>query len=186
MTQPLTEANLADLDHLFSGSKVCSGCWCMYFLRTSREFEQGYGSGNRAGFAELVATAGAPVGVLAYRNGEPVGWCAIGPRSRYGRLLRSPLLGSRDVTEDDAVWAVPCFFVRRDARGAGLTGDLLGAAVDLARGHGATAVEGLPLAGTGPHNGMEAYVGTEAMFAGADFTVRHRPTPRRVVMRRVL
>jgi hypothetical protein len=33
---------------------------------------------------------------------------------------------------------------------------------------------------------MEAYVGTEAMFAGADFTVRHRPTPRRVVMRRVL
>ena len=64
----------------------------MYFLRTSREFEPGYGSGNRAGFAELVATAGAPVGVLAYRDGEPVGWCATGPRSRYGRLLRSPLL----------------------------------------------------------------------------------------------
>jgi GNAT superfamily N-acetyltransferase len=183
--QPLTAGSLSDLDHLFTASKVCSGCWCMWFLLTSREFERGYGQANRTAFAGLVET-GAPLGVLAYRDEDPVGWCAVGPRSRYQRLLRSPLLKTRDAAEDDEVWAVPCFFVRRDARGAGITSALLPAAVELGRQHGAAAVEGVPLAGPGPHNRMEAYVGTEAMFAAAGFRTRFRPSPRRAVVRREL
>ncbi len=131
-TRELAPERLADLERLFAPSKVLSGCWCMWFLVTSREFEQGYGGGNRAAFADLVATTDRPLGVLAYRDGEPVGWCATGPRSR------------------------------------------------------ATAIEGVPLAGPGPHNPMEAYVGTETMFAGAGFVITGRPSPRRLLMRRDL
>lgn len=185
-TRELAPERLADLERLFAPSKVLSGCWCMWFLVTSREFEQGYGGGNRAAFADLVAAADRPLGLLAYRDGEPVGWCATGPRARYGRLLRSPLLKGRDPAEDAHVWLVPCFYVRRDTRGGGVTGELLDAAVDLARAQGATAIEGVPLAGPGPHNPMEAYVGTETMFAGAGFVITGRPSPRRLLMRRDL
>jgi len=51
---------------------------------------------------------------------------------------------------------------------------------------GAESVEALPLAGPGPHPVMEAYVGTESMFANAGFEVTARPSPARVIMRRAL
>ncbi len=59
-------------------------------------------------------------------------------------------------------------------------GDLL--AVAGARRHGATAVEGFPLAGPGPHT-ADRYLGTEALFAACGFTPVRRPSSRRVVMR---
>ena len=77
---------------------------------------------------------------------------------------------------------MPCFFVRSGARRGGITHALLTAAVGLARRHGATAVEGWPLAGDGPHR-TDRYLGTEPLFAAAGFTDVARPSPRRVVMR---
>lgn len=51
-----------------------------------------------------------------------------------------------------------------------------------ARAHGATAVEGFPLAGTGPHRN-DRYLGTEPLFAACGFHPVARPSARRVVMR---
>jgi GNAT superfamily N-acetyltransferase len=184
--QPLSRANLDDLAALFATDRICSNCWCMYFLRTSTEFGAGYGAGNRAGFAALLASTDAPLGVLAYRDGAPVGWCAAGPRQRYGRLSRSPLLKRPELAVEATVWTVPCFFVRKDARGAGVTADLLGGAVELAAAAGATAVEGLPLPEPGPHHNLSVYVGTQGMFAAAGFTVVARLSERRLLMRRRL
>ncbi|MGE5828405.1 MAG: GNAT family N-acetyltransferase, partial [Micromonosporaceae bacterium] len=120
------------------------------------------------------------------RDGEPVGWCAAGPRSRYARALRSPLLAERDTAEDDSVWLVPCFYVRRDARRAGVTKALLEAAAALARQHGARAIEGFPQAGNTRRAAGDAYVGVEPMFAACGFTPTDRRTANRVVMRRPL
>jgi len=184
--RPVTADGLADLGRLFATNGVCSGCWCTFFLLSGREFSAGWGTVNRNRFAEFAAGAGGPVGVLAYRDGEPVGWCAAGPRSRYPRILRSPLMKARDRAEDATVWLVPCFFVRRDARRSGVTRALLAAAVDLAAASGAPAVEGLPLAGSGRHPAAEAYVGIEEVFAACGFEVTARPSPRRLVMRRAL
>ena len=162
------------------------GCWCAYFLRTGRAFTAGWGPENRAFFEEFAADAHPPAGLLAYRDGEPVGWCATGPRSRYGRVLRSPLLRTRDADEDGTVWFVPCFFVRRDARGAGVTVGLLDAAVRLAQAHGAPAIEGFPLVGGVRHPVSEGYLGTEPTFTACGFRVTGRPSARRLVMRREL
>src|SRR5947207_12413917 len=137
--EPLDSARLPDLARLFGTTGVTRGCWCAYFLRTGRAFTAGWGPENRAFFEEFAADAQPPAGLLAYRDGEPVAWCATGPRARYGRVLRSPLLRERDRAEDDRVWVVPCFFVRRDARGGGLMVDLLHGAVRLAGDHGAPA-----------------------------------------------
>jgi GNAT superfamily N-acetyltransferase len=184
VTRPLTPDLLPDAERLFATSKVTAGCSCMWFLLTGREFDSGYAAGNRAAFADLVSAD--TLGVLAYRDGEPVGWVATGPRSRYGRLLRSPLLKGRDAAEDGSTWLVPCFYVRRDARRQGVTDDLLAAALRLAVARGAESVEAVPLAGPGPHPVMEAYVGTESMFANAGFEVTARPSARRAIMRLAL
>jgi GNAT superfamily N-acetyltransferase len=134
----------------------------------------------------MAGEAGEPVGVLAYdEEARPVGWCAIGPRARYARALRSRILAGHDPAENERVWLTPCFFVRVGSRRSGLTQALLTAAVETAREHGATAVEGFPLAGPGPHRD-DRYLGTEPLFAACGFAPVSRPSPRRVVMRRSL
>lgn len=182
----VTAASLADVGELFGSSSITRGCYCMWFLLTGREMDAGWAGGNRERFERMTAAAGEPVGVLAYDDGgRAVGWCATGPRSRYGRALRSPILAGHDPAEDDSVWLVPCFFVRVGARRAGLTQELLVAAVEEARRHGATAIEGFPLAGPGPHRD-DRYLGTEPVFAACGFDPVARPSARRVVMRRDL
>jgi GNAT superfamily N-acetyltransferase len=183
---PLTTDRLADLADLFETNGITRGCWCMFFLLTGREHGKGWQGGNRARFEEFAAGQDPPAGLLAYQDGEPVGWCAMGPRSRYPRAQRSPVLKGREPSEDDDVWLVPCFFVRRTARRSGLTRALLDAAVDHARRYGATAIEGFPLAGDTRRPPAEAYFGAEQVFASCGFTLVARPSPNRVVMRRPL
>lgn len=183
---PVTKDRFGDLANLFETGRETGGCWCMFFLLTGRELHEGWGVGNRARFEELVATQELPAGLLAYRDGQPVGWCAVGPRSRYPRALRSPILKQRDPAEDPDVWLVPCFFVRREARRTGITRALLTAAVTHSSRHGATAVEGFPLAGGDRRLNTEAYLGVEPVFTSCGFTPVARPSARRVVMRRDL
>jgi GNAT superfamily N-acetyltransferase len=157
----------------------------MWWRVPSREFSANGNAGNRAAFQRLV-DVGEPVGLLAYDGEEPVGWCAVAPRPAYLRVLRSPAL-KPDRPDDATVWSVPCFFIKRDRRRAGVAGALLDAAVRYAAEQGATTVEGYPVdttAGRMPH-AAELYTGTVGLFARAGFTVHKRPTSgRRVVMRR--
>lgn len=183
---PLTPRRLAHLADLFGSNGTTTGCYCMYFIVQNREFGTGWRGGNRERFEEIVRTDDRPTGLLAYDNGTPIGWCAVGPRSRYTRIFRSPLWKERDTTEDDDVWLVPCFFTRRGSRGKGVTRELLQAAVDLAAKHGATAIEGMPRSDAGKVDPANAYLGFEALFADCGFTATRRPNERRVLMRREL
>jgi GNAT superfamily N-acetyltransferase len=185
--RPVTRSRLADLADLFDTNGVTRGCWCMYFIATRAEFGAGYGAGNRAAFEQLAASSVGPVGLLAYADGRPIGWCAAGPRSRYPRTIgaRARILAARDPAEDDDVWLVPCFFVRVGERGRGITTALLDAAVELAGAHRAVAIEGFPRAAGQPPS-PDDYLGREEVFAACGFTVTDRPTPHRVVMRREL
>ncbi len=158
----------------------------MWFLGSVKECHANWGAGNRERFGEFARGATEPAGLLAYRDEEPVGWCAVGPRMRYARMLRAPMLKLRDPSEDSDVWLVTCFFVRRDARRSGVTSSLLEAAVALASRHDATAVEGFPLAGDQRRGAGEAFVGVEPLFASCGFTPVAHPTAARVIMRREL
>jgi GNAT superfamily N-acetyltransferase len=176
-----------EVERLFGPSGAYSGCWCMWWRLSGREFSRNGNAGNRAALAELVR-AGEPVGLLAYAGGEPVGWAAVAPRSTYSRILRSPALRPADPAEA-GVWSVPCFFTRRDCRRTGLATALLDAAVEHARASGAAALEGYPVGtATGtPPQAAELYTGTVPLFERAGFTLWHRPeTGRRVVLRRAL
>jgi GNAT superfamily N-acetyltransferase len=184
--RPLTVDRLGDLESLFGTNKTTSGCYCMWFLGPVKECHAGWGEVNRDRFNALAGQVHEPMGLLAYRGGEPVGWAAAGPRSRYARMLKSSILRNRDPAEDDRVWLVPCFFVRRDARRSGVTITLLEAAAKLAKRHGAPAIEGFPLAGGGRRSAGTAFLGVEPLFAACGFTVVDRPSASRVLMRRTL
>jgi GNAT superfamily N-acetyltransferase len=183
--KPVTASRVNDVVTLFGASKTTAGCFCMWFVLSSKESSAGWSGGNRTRFAEM-AKHSPPLGLLAYRDGEPVGWCAAGPRSRYTRALRSPLLAGRATDEDESVWLVPCFYVRRDARRAGVTKALLEAATVLAQKHGAQAIEGFPHAGDARRSAGAAFVGVEPIFAACGFTPTDRRTADRIVMRRPL
>ena len=182
--RPLAPDRRADAADLFTSNPSTRGCWCQWFLLSTTKVQADWGDANRRRFEDL-AQQDPPGGLLAYQDGKPVGWCAMGPRSRYPTVMRSPLMARRDPAEDDDVWFVPCFFVRSGFRRTGITRQLLEAVVTFARDRGATAVEGFPLSGDGPHKD-DRYLGTEPMFAACGFTARERPSPRRVVMRRDL
>jgi GNAT superfamily N-acetyltransferase len=182
--RPLEPDRSGDAADLFESNATTAGCWCMWFLLPRKEVQEGWGAANRGRFEVLVKQE-PPGGLLAYLDGKPVGWCAMGPRSRYPAAARSRLLGHRDEAEDDSVWFVPCFFVRTGFRRRGITEKLLLEAVEYASANGATAIEGFPLSHDGPHK-SDRYLGTEPLFAVCGFSPVARPSPRRVVMRRDL
>lgn len=190
--RPATADRLADLAALFGVSKTTSGCYCMWFILSAKQCQAGWSGGNRQAFETMAQELThkqpgervEPVGLLAYRGDEAVGWCAAGPRSRYERAARSPVLAGHGDPQDPSVWLVPCFFVRRDARRQGITRALLEAAVDLARTHGAVAVEGFPLAGDTRRTAAAAFLGVEGLFSSCGFRPVSRPSASRVVMRR--
>ena len=82
------------------------------------------------------------------------------------------------------MWSIVCFFVHRRARRRGVATALLTAAVAFARERGAAALEGYPVARTGPRlAAAAAYPGTVALFERAGFTEVARRSPARAIMR---
>jgi hypothetical protein len=186
--EPVTPDRLDDLADLFVTHVSTRGCWCMNFIGTYSEFRTGWlDGGNRVRFEALARASEEPMGLLAYDDeGLPIAWCATGPRSRYNRAIgpRATIMKGRDPSEDDDVWFVPCFFARVGCRRSGTTHELLNAAAELARNHGAKAIEGFPIAGN--RRQTDEYLGRESLFEACGFECIAQPTPRRVVMRRQL
>lgn len=130
-----------DLETLFGPRGAVGGCWCIWWRRTRAEFESCKGEQNRAAFEAIVRNGDEP-GVVAYLDGEPVGWCAIAPREDYPVLQRSRTLKPID---DEAVWSIACFYVKRGMRRGGVSELLLNAAVRFAWSRDAQIVEGYPI-----------------------------------------
>lgn len=128
-------------------------------------------------------------GLVAYLGDEPVGWCAVEPRSNYVALLtsRSPVAwtGRSEDKHDDTVWAVTCLVTRKGYRRRGVSAALIAATVEYARTRGARALEGYPMA-TEPGKEIiwdELFVGSRNSFVDAGFLEVSHPTKRRYVMR---
>jgi GNAT superfamily N-acetyltransferase len=181
--EPLTPDRWPDVVKLFGPRGACAGCWCMVWRRSRADWERGKGSGNRAAFQRVVRK-GPPPGILAYVDGEPVGWCAVAPREVYVQLERSRVLKRIDA---EPVWSVSCIFVTRGYRRRGVSVALLRAAGKFAASHGAHVVEGYPVE---PYSGKMpdafAWTGTVAAFRAAGYEEAARGSPKRPIMRLVV
>ncbi len=179
----VTEALLDDLNELFCTNKFAEKCWCMWHIISVKAFHAGGAEQNRAQLTRIAQTEEVPIGILAYQNERPVGWCAVGPRERYARAIKTP--SYRHVGPDHltTVWLVPCFLVHPDSKGLGISRQLLKGAVELAQAHGAEAVDGFPFTNDKRRSSSQIHVGFESTFAACGFKPIRRPSSSRVVMR---
>ena len=184
------EASWEDVQAIFGTRGDPSRCQCQRYKMQPRESWRSVGADELAFRFRTQTDCGHPeaettTGLLAYLDGEPVGWCAVEPRSAYVRLGRVPWAGRAEDKTDDRVWAVTCFVTRTGFRRRGISRALARGAVDFARRRGARALEGYPMI-TRPEQeimSVELHVGSRSIFAAAGFAEVSHPTIRRVVMR---
>ena len=184
---PLTPGRWADLEKVFEarGCSVARGCWCLFYRETGDFIVPGMKAAAQARKAKLrsLAEAGPPPGLLAYRDGEPVGWVTLGPRGDFKRLARSRAMKAVD---DRPVWSIVCFVVPTAHRGQGVASALLAGAVAFAKSQGATLLEAYPKDPAGRLADDSMWFGAKSMYDKAGFEEVARHTPGRPVMRKAL
>lgn len=187
---PANGASWEDLQKIFS-ARDPDRCQCQRFKVPGWIWRDSTYEQRKFMFEEETA-CGEPdapdtTGLVAYVDGEPAGWVAVQPRITYPKLrtLRVPWTDRDEDKDDEGVWAVTCFAVRKGYRGRGLTYPLAQAAVEFARERGARALEGYPML-TEPGKTItwgELHVGARQVFEEAGFKEVSNPTKRRFVMR---
>ena len=198
VVRPANEVTWDDLAAVFGDRGYPATCWCQRQVLGDRVW---YATPpeERARLLHEQTSCDDPdapttSGLVAFLDGEPAGWVAVGPRPSFRRLRGSPVpwtgraADDAQDKDDPDVWAVACFVVRAGFRGLGLTYDLARAAVDLARERGAAAVEGYPIVDPSgaPITWGENSVGSVQAFRAAGLEEVARPTVRRRVLRRDL
>lgn len=187
--QPFTSDRWADIERLFTSAAIPNRCWCQWWRRKQSEAVRDRGEGNKAILKRQVCD-GEPLGMIAYVEDEPVGWCSLSPRTAFGRLSRSSALTPKDDPPPDGTWSTVCFFVHRTFRHRHIAQALLDAAIKYAASQGATAFEGYPVRPReGPLDNNSAFPGTYSMFAAAGFESIESKNPGRsiqMIMRRTL
>jgi GNAT superfamily N-acetyltransferase len=190
--RPVSADRWSDLVSVFGRrGEDPSWCWCRLFFHSAAEeaAPSRPQRDNRHALQQEIARAAVPPGLVAYVDDQPVGWTRVGPRSDFPRVLANRAL-AKVLADDPGVWWVTCFAVDSHHRRAGVGSALLNAAVDFARDHGATAVEGHPVDVAGLKatrvGGAAIFTGTMAMFLAAGFTEIGRTYPTRPVMRLAL
>jgi GNAT superfamily N-acetyltransferase len=186
--EPLIEVRAAaaadwdDVAELFTrpgprgGTPIASQCWCQYWVTRG----EAYWAADNSDKLRGQLRAGEVHALLAYLDGRAVGWSRVGPRASFERLAHSRTLAPVD---DVPVWSVVCFYVDPRAKRQGVASALLDAAVDLAREHGAPALEGY--AARPHHPNIDSYTGYLPMFLAAGFE-HVRDGGRRAIVRKAL
>ena len=164
-THPVTPDRFEDFAAIVNPTGRDKHCWCLSHRLRARDIEE-LGSGNRETAMRTLCGLDNPPGVIAYRDGEPVGWCSIGPRAEIPLLAASQLIRPVD---EVPVWSIICVVVRSGHRRQGVTEHLLEGAVAYAVSRGAPAIEAHPVDPDGRMDTTMAFVGTRAMFERAGF-----------------
>jgi len=178
--EPATADRFSDAQHALSGGGDGHSCQCQWWMITNAEWQK-TSREQREDLLRDEIDAGPAPALIAYVDGEAAGWVRVGPRSRQVRIARTRNVtaNSEEPWDDDAVWTVSCFVVRKEHRKQGLNARLLGAAIDYARTGGARVIEAYPL---DPDAGRkipvnDLYHGVLSTFEDAGFREVARPQP---------
>lgn len=171
-TPALAEDYFRLFDHAFADFPEWRGCFCAFYDDpcSGDDWDAEAVERNR-GYRQAVIDRGGVHGLLAYDDGEPVGWVNAGPREAFGNLRQ---FGEVAATDDPPTGVVMCFVVHPGHRGRGVASQLLGAVDDHLRGLGMQRVEGYPpvtqpTAEDASTSGAHYYKGTPSMFDAAGY-----------------
>ena len=133
--RPLTPNLWPALENLFESGTACDRCWCMYW-RIGRAYQGRPPEANKDAF-HCIVKEGPPPGLLAFAGDMAVGWCQLSSRDSLHYLNRTSFLRRVD---DQPVWCISCFYVRKGHRKQGVTSALIREALKIARDAGAPAL----------------------------------------------
>jgi GNAT superfamily N-acetyltransferase len=166
-----------DLAAVFGRGGASNGCWCQYWLLGAEYHRRDRGL-NRADLRSQVDTGQA--GMIAYRDGQPVGWARLSPRDELQWLLDRfrdfPFTGTD-------VWAVPCLYVPSRHRNSGVMTALIDAAVGWADTH-SVALQAYPVDPAVPGATRNRFTGLLSPFLRAGFDEIGRLSTDRAVVER--
>jgi len=163
---PATGERWADVITLL-GADGDRGCWCQSWRGVDSAFGRGEPGRNKLQLQSQMESGDFAPGLIAYHEGQPVGWCGLGPRAAMPRLMSSRTI---PVIDDVPVWSIGCFKIRVGYRRRGVAGALLDGAIQYARSMGAPALEAYPIDPEGQRIDVGfGFVGFTGMFEAAGF-----------------
>ena len=174
--RPLTPDLWPAIEDLFESGTACNRCWCMYW-RLGRGYQDRLPEANKDGFHRFV-NEGPPPGLLAFDGDEAVGWCQLTSRDSLPYLDRVSFLKRVD---DQPVWCISCFYVRKGNRKQGVTSALIREALKMAKDAGAPALEAYPL--DRDLTDSSTWTGFASTFARLGFKCVARRRPPRPILR---
>lgn len=183
-TERATISRWDDVQHSLTGGGDGRSCQCIWPVVSNKEWEATNVEQRRDMLHDEI-TAGPAPGLIAYVDGEAAGWIRIGPRTNQQRILRTRAIvgATEQPLDDDSVWAVTCFVVRREHRGTGLNTQLLEAGIDYARESGARLIEAYPVdTSEGTHRSNDLFHGTLSTFLAQGFRQTGTLTGHRVLV----
>lgn len=185
--RPVLPATTDDFVRFFEGegfmdNPLWATCYCLFpnFTGSNRAWANRSGERNLADKIALFKSGGAH-GLLAYGDaGQPVAWCAAGPKAEMGNLPRI-LKGQH--TDVEGIGSIFCFVVAPPYRRQGVAARLLGAACDYLRDFHLQVAEAYPARSA--DSDAHAFHGPLEMYLQAGF-VQHAEAGDRVIVRRSL
>lgn len=172
-TKAATPTEWDDVQRALTGGGDGASCQCVWPVLRNKDW-RATSTQQRADILRDEISTGPPPGIVAYIDGEAAGWIRIGPRPAQARLgyTRTIVAATHEPLDDDQVWAVTCFSVRREHRGNKLNAALLAAAVDHARASGARVIEGYPVDTAAVKvSSNDLFHGALSTFVAAGFSV---------------
>ncbi|MBN2028897.1 GNAT family N-acetyltransferase [bacterium] len=180
LMKSLTSDTWDDFECLFGPKGAYAGCWCMWWRLSRKEFEKGQGEANRQAMKSIVQSGKIP-GLITYDKDEPCGWCSVAPREHFSTLERSRVLKRIDNQE---VWSIVCFFIKKNHRGKNLSLQLIQGALDYVKSQGGKIVEAYPtILKTRKAPPVSTFMGIPSVLERAGFKIVHKPSQSKWIMR---
>ena len=114
-------------------------CWCVAWeVRTWDGWTERKAEENRS-LREALWAARQYHGFLFYRDGQPIGWCRVGPPAAWPKLCQT-----RGLDPEEEAYVLTCFGLRPEWRGKELMHRFLALVIDALRRAGVKELIALP------------------------------------------
>ena len=180
----LTPGLLPDFLAFFEGDAFAdnprwASCYCqfLYVDHAKVSWPARTADENRAAACERIGSQRMQ-GLLAYRDGRPVGWCNAAPRTLMDAFADEP------DPDAERLGQITCFVVAKAHRRSGVATALLDAACAMLKRRGMTVAEAMPLAEA--DSDARAHYGPLRMYLAAGFDVHRTGDDGRTFVRRSL
>jgi GNAT superfamily N-acetyltransferase len=184
----LLQDYLRFFDQAFSDFPYWAGCYCGFYDTPGSDWDPTAKAGpqHRIARSEQIQS-GRCQGLLAYIDGDPVGWCNAQPRANFANMrhYKVAVTGA-----NEPIGSIMCFLVSPGNRGKGVGTSLLNAAVDKFSRDGLQIAEGYPTTNPSKRNweipwAEENYKGSLSMYLKSGFKI-HRRLERFAIVRKQL